>query len=116
MSTEWPLLINDSAPAGTSAMRFSLVLISFGTPIFINGEIGCWGSGRKPLKKITRPERHNCLSRRCKEIARDSSDLLARDRADESEHFIASVVGLAVQLDPRAAVHPGTHALERERD
>src|SRR6185312_10888329 len=32
-STVWPLATRDSAPAGTSATRFSFVLISFGTPM-----------------------------------------------------------------------------------
>jgi hypothetical protein len=31
----WPAATSASAPAGTRAMRFSLVLISFGMPIFI---------------------------------------------------------------------------------
>ena len=34
-STECPAPTSVSAPAGTRAMRFSLVLISFGTPIFM---------------------------------------------------------------------------------
>jgi hypothetical protein len=34
-NTVWPALTRASAPAGTRAMRFSLVLISFGTPISI---------------------------------------------------------------------------------
>src|SRR5712671_48815 len=32
ISTVWPSLTSDSAPAGTSATRCSAVLISFGTP------------------------------------------------------------------------------------
>src|SRR5215218_2511602 len=36
-STVWPACTSASAPAGTSAMRFSLVLISFGTPMIIVG-------------------------------------------------------------------------------
>jgi hypothetical protein len=35
MRTLCPAPTSDSAPAGTSAIRFSFVLISFGTPIFI---------------------------------------------------------------------------------
>ena len=45
MSTEWPAATSASAPAGTSAMRFSFVLISFGTPIFM-GSCSSSVSGR----------------------------------------------------------------------
>ena len=39
--TEWPAATNASAPAGTRAIRFSFVLISFGTPIFMNWQAVC---------------------------------------------------------------------------
>src|SRR5262245_59797698 len=38
MSTECPAPTRASAPAGTSAIRFSFVLISFGTPIFMDSK------------------------------------------------------------------------------
>src|SRR4030081_1508527 len=113
MSTEGPAAISVSAPAGTRAMRFSFVLISFGTPIFMGVDrlsvyrLSALGrhwrradessaddrrteSRRTPgifaaLKLITRPERHNRLLLGREKVARHAGDLLWRHRVDERE-------------------------------
>src|SRR5271166_6674289 len=36
-STWWPARTNSRTPAGTNPTRYSWILISFGTPIFIGG-------------------------------------------------------------------------------
>src|SRR5262245_56447340 len=120
MSTEWPAPTKVSAPAGTRAMRFSFVLISFGTPIFMgSARSGVAGAVRRACHRselLAWSERHDGLSLRSEELARNLGDLLRGHRIDEREHLVEGAVGFAVQLDGGGAIHPSRDALEGQRD
>src|SRR5436190_1121380 len=121
-----------SAPAGTRAMRFSFVLISLGTPIFIsNCELqgqnkpetylagGCFSPARS--RRLfgwfhVGPKAHHRLSRRIEKLARELVHGFGLDRIDQGEHLIQGPVRLAVQVDCGRPIHPSRWTLERQGD
>src|SRR5688572_10470560 len=119
-----PAAIIASAPAGTSATRFSLTLISFGTPIFMSAiavecelsgaasalaapphNVDVAAGGRPALLDGARTEADDRLPRRVEVVAAHGRDLLARDRVHCRQDLVERPVRLAVQLDRGRAVH-----------
>src|SRR5437879_2171528 len=104
-----------SAPAGTRAMRFSFVFISFGTPIFIaNLELrgqnkpetylaeDCFSPAPPgPLTGgfLVRPQAHDRLRSRIEEFAGQLVNGLWLDRLDEGQHLVERPIRLAIQVD-----------------
>src|SRR5215207_2586487 len=70
-STVWPACTSASAPAGTRAMRFSLVLISFGTPMIIVGSdrLLLSASARRAARKAHNMARHPAFGETGRESA-----------------------------------------------
>src|SRR5256885_1499973 len=109
-----------SAPAGTRAIRFSFVFISFGTPIFIaNLELqgqnkretylaeDCFSpapSGFRSAGFLVGPQAHDRLGRRVKELAGELVNGLRLDRIDEGQHLIEGAIRLVVQVDRRRPI------------
>src|SRR6266568_7380878 len=112
-------------------MRFSLVFISFGTPIFISSiELqvhskretylagDCFSPapwGPPPSWFLAGTETHHCLSRWIEEFARQLVNCLGLDRFDQREHLVERTVWLAVQVDRGCSIHPCGGTLERQR-
>src|SRR3989442_3486368 len=104
MSTVCPSPRSDSAPAGTSATRFSFVLISLGTPTIIPAPSGL----------VFRPQPHRCLPRRRKELRRHRRHVFLRQRLHSGDHLVEAQVLLAVERETRQTIHPRGRALQRQ--
>src|ERR1043166_4570994 len=106
INTECPAPTSDSAPAGTRAMRFSLVLISLGTPIFIVASgwkeetclTGAWKVTGAELQSAFRTQAHYAHLVGIEELPRHARHVFHRDRVDQREELVERAIGLAVQL------------------
>src|SRR5678816_3236303 len=123
--TECPAAISASAPAGTSAIRFSFVLISFGTPIFIVRKSGGeelavtllrWKLIGPTSFCALRAETHDGHARRIEVDARHPRNVIDGNGVDEREDFVERAKGFVVQLHGRGAVHPRRDAFQRQRN
>src|SRR5512134_3963978 len=131
--TVCPCPTSDSTPAGTSATRFSLVLISFGTPMIIvqtpvrvsglvcrgagSGERERRGGARSPLTADRSPswsQLEHGLPGGIEELRGDRRDLVRRDRLDLAEEIVHRPPRLRVEREGRQAVHPAGRALQRQ--
>src|SRR5690348_4773085 len=115
MCTVWPAATSASAPAGTSATRFSLVLISFGTPMFM---LSRNGQKLRRLRSLggSRTEAHDGLRRRREVFAAHGRDVLGGNRINCGKDFIERLVRLIVQRHARSTIHSRRHTFQRERD
>src|ERR1700694_474334 len=89
--TVWPPEISDSAPAGTSATRFSFVFISFGTPIFIS-DVVALKVQRRALRGGPRTEADERLSPGYLIGSANVCDRCCVDRIDQSEQLVQGPV------------------------
>src|SRR5688572_24401646 len=110
-STVCPALTSASAPPGTSAMRFSFVLISLGTPMIMIYS-RCYFRSPHPPHYSTTPllpyslwsqPQHDLLFRI--EILRGQRiDIVVRDRVDSLHQLIDRQIRLIVQCRARQSV------------
>ena len=101
-------------------MRFSFVLISFGTPIFMDDSVmvesGVALRTRRADQRLPGPRLTNGLPVRTRRIRAHTCATVSGVIASiEREHLVERAIRLAVQLDRRRAIHPRRHALERQR-
>src|SRR5687768_9637202 len=106
-NTWCPAATSASVPAGTSATRFSLVLISLGTPISMRAF---------SLRALLRTESGEGLPVRREELGRDAGDIVPCDGSDLGEHFVQRAVPVSVQHESRQAPHATDGALQRQHD
>src|SRR5687767_9101734 len=104
ISTVCPACFNASAPPGTSATRFSLVLISFGTPMIMS-----------PLR-LFRPQPNHRLFVRIEVLPSQLRGLLQRNRFDPTHNFFHCQKVLVVECGARQAMQPAAAGLQREND
>src|SRR5690242_15417685 len=113
--TVCPSATNASQPAGTSATRFSFVLISFGTPIRMNDS--GWSSGERARARRLRcgTETQNGLTAGRIKFGAHLRDGLRGGSIDERQRLLERTIWLVVQRDASRAVHPRRHAFQRQR-
>src|SRR3954452_5244604 len=91
-------------------MRFSLVLISFGTPIFMAFTV-CG-----LLFTVFRPQTYNCLPVRGEELRSYLHHGIRGDRVNLAEHLVQRPVMVIVEGESGQPGHPRAGALQREHD
>src|SRR5690242_15273314 len=88
-STVCPSPRSDSAPAGTSATRFSAVLISLGTPTIMRAPRRCVAS-------LVFSEPNDRLPLRREELRGHARHFVHGETRDLREHLVEALVGLAM--------------------
>src|SRR5712692_5410945 len=105
-STLWPSPTSDSTPAGTSATRFSSVLISLGTPTIMPAPPA-------PPRSVG-PEPDHGLALGVEELGGNARDVVGRERRHRGQHFVETVIRLVVNGKSRQTIHPGGGTLQGE--
>src|SRR5438034_902500 len=110
-STVCPSPTSDSTPAGTSATRFSAVLISLGTPTIMHAPSYVLAP-RLLVFAFAEPDHR--LPRRIEEFRRDGGDLVFRQPGYRRQHLVEALIRLAVHRKARQTTHPCCRTLQRE--
>src|SRR5437764_830201 len=98
-------------PAGTSATRFSAVLISLGTPTIMHAPSYVLAP-RLLVFAFAEPDHR--LPRRIEEFRRDGGDLVFRQPGYRRQHLVEALIRLAVHRKARQTIHPCCRTLQRE--
>src|SRR2546425_8040481 len=117
-STLWPSPTSDSTPAGTSATRFSAVLISLGTPTIIASPSSSHGAANSScgarLVFAFGAKPYNRLSFGSEKLRRHARHLFFGKPRHRRQDLVQALIRLAVHRKTGHTIHPRGRTLQRQ--
>src|SRR5207247_6876916 len=134
-STVCPSPTSDSTPAGTSATRFSAVLISLGTPTIMRSPFDvprCTSHDSRETPSVLRlrvtslrdafvlrllafrPQPNHRQAFRIEEFGGVRRHLVFGEPGHSRQHLVEALIRLAVDREARQTIHPGGRTLQGE--